>query len=38
MSDQGIRWQQRFHQFDKAFVLLQSAIAIEKPSIIERRG
>ena len=38
MSDLDIRWQQRFAQFEKAFSLLQSAIAIEKPSIVERAG
>lgn len=38
MSDQDIRWQQRFHQFEKAFLLLQSAIAVETPSVLERGG
>jgi nucleotidyltransferase substrate binding protein (TIGR01987 family) len=38
MNNQDIRWQQRFQQFEKAFALLQMAIAIEKPSIIERAG
>lgn len=33
-----IRWKQRFNQFEKAFSLLQSAIAIENPSIVERAG
>lgn len=37
-NPQDIRWRQRFQQFDKAFLLLQSAIAVEKPSIIERAG
>ena len=38
MSDQDIRWQQRFGQFEKAFLLLQDAINIAKPSVIERAG
>lgn len=38
MSEQDIRWQQRFGQFEKAFVLLEGAIHIEKPSIVERAG
>lgn len=38
MSNPDIRWKQRFNQFEKAFGLLQSAIAIEHPSIIERAG
>ena len=38
MNNQDIRWQQRFQQFEKAFALLQIAIAIEQPSITERAG
>lgn len=38
MNASDIRWKQRFNQFEKAFALLQSAIAIEHPSIIERAG
>jgi nucleotidyltransferase substrate binding protein (TIGR01987 family) len=38
MYQQDIRWKQRQHQFEKAFTLLQSAMAIEKPSIVERAG
>ncbi|MCM0082991.1 nucleotidyltransferase substrate binding protein [Geomonas sp. Red32] len=38
MTDQDIRWQQRFAQFEKAYLLLQQAIEIETPSIIERAG
>lgn len=38
MSEQDIRWQQRFGQFEKAFLLLQDAIRIERPSVIERAG
>jgi nucleotidyltransferase substrate binding protein (TIGR01987 family) len=38
MSDLDIRWHQRFSQFEKAFLLLQGAILIEKPSVVERAG
>lgn len=38
MTSQDIRWQQRFHQFQKAFSLLQSAMLLEQPSVIERAG
>ncbi|MDP2903265.1 MAG: HI0074 family nucleotidyltransferase substrate-binding subunit [Methylovulum sp.] len=38
MDNQDSRWQQRFMQFEKAFVLLQSAMAINKPSVVERAG
>jgi nucleotidyltransferase substrate binding protein (TIGR01987 family) len=38
MSNQDIRWKQRAEQFGKAFGLLQSAINLEKLSIIERAG
>jgi nucleotidyltransferase substrate binding protein (TIGR01987 family) len=38
MSDLDIRWHQRFGQFEKAFLLLQDAISIEKPSVVERAG
>lgn len=33
-----IRWQQRFAQFQKSFKLLQTALAIETPSEVERAG
>ena len=33
-----IRWQQRFEQFDRAFGLLQQAVAIDSPSVVERAG
>lgn len=32
------RWHQRFDQFDRAFRLLQQALAIESPSVVERAG
>jgi len=38
MTEQDIRWKQRFSQFEKAYALLRSAIAIESPSIVERAG
>ena len=38
MNHQDIRWQQRFAQFEKAFMLRQDAIRIEKPSVTERAG
>ena len=38
MNGSDTRWKQRFNQFEKAFSLLQSAIVIEHPSIVERAG
>lgn len=38
MSDLDIRWQQRFGQFEKAFLLLSQAIAIVNPTVVERAG
>jgi nucleotidyltransferase substrate binding protein (TIGR01987 family) len=38
MNVPDIRWQQRFSQFEKAFSLLRQAIAIERPSVVERAG
>ena len=38
MTEHDIRWQQRFTQFEKAFLLLQSAVDIEQPSVVERAG
>jgi len=38
MNTQDIRWQQRFSQYKKAFLLLQDAIDIDKPSVVERAG
>ena len=35
---EDIRYKQRFENFKKAFFLLQSALEIEKPSIIEKAG
>ncbi|MDD2661067.1 MAG: nucleotidyltransferase substrate binding protein [Methylococcales bacterium] len=33
-----IRWQQRFHNYEKAFLLLERALAIVTPSEVERGG
>jgi nucleotidyltransferase substrate binding protein (TIGR01987 family) len=38
MEPQDIRWRQRFSQFEKAFLLLQAAILINNPSVVERAG
>ena len=38
MEDPYIRWVQRFSNFERAFLLLSSAIAIETPSVVERAG
>jgi nucleotidyltransferase substrate binding protein (TIGR01987 family) len=38
MNEPDIRWIQRFANFERAFLLLGSAIAIESPSVVERAG
>lgn len=38
MDSQDIRWRQRLAQFEKSFALLESAIAIERLTVIERAG
>lgn len=38
MTDQDTRWKQRFEQFKKAFALLESAMAICAPTVVERAG
>ena len=38
MSEQDIRWKQRFEQFNNAFALLTQGIAIQQPSVVERAG
>jgi nucleotidyltransferase substrate binding protein (TIGR01987 family) len=38
MTEQDIRWQQRYRQFNRAYLLLVHAIAIESPNIVERAG
>jgi hypothetical protein len=32
------RWQQRFQNFNKAFLLLKSTVTLEQPSVIEGAG
>ncbi len=38
MSNTGIRWQQRFQNFEKAFKRLKEALAIENLTELERNG
>jgi nucleotidyltransferase substrate binding protein (TIGR01987 family) len=38
MENKGIRWVQRFQNFEKAFLLLQETVQIESPSVAERAG
>lgn len=38
MADDDIRWHQRFQQFNNAFSLLEQAIRIQQPSVVERAG
>lgn len=38
MTDNDVRWKQRFDHFQKAFALLETAIAIPSPSVVERAG
>ncbi|OPX56874.1 nucleotidyltransferase substrate binding protein, HI0074 family [Oceanospirillum multiglobuliferum] len=38
MTDEDIRWHQRFRQFSNAFSLLEQAITIQHPSVVERAG
>ncbi len=38
MNTHDVRWRQRFDQFDKSFSLLESAMTIEKMTVIERAG
>jgi nucleotidyltransferase substrate binding protein (TIGR01987 family) len=38
MNTHDVRWRQRFDQFDKSFALLESAMVIEKMTVIERAG
>jgi nucleotidyltransferase substrate binding protein (TIGR01987 family) len=35
---EDIRWVQRFSNFERAFLLLQEALKIEQPSVVERAG
>lgn len=35
---EDIRWQQRFHNYEKAFLLLERALTIATPTEVERGG
>ena len=38
MENKDTRWQQRFQNFEKAFIRLKESLEIEKPSELERNG
>lgn len=38
MNDHDVRWRQRFGQFGKSFALLETAMAIENMTVVERAG
>lgn len=38
MTEHDIRWKQRYQQYCNAFSLLEQALKIETPSIVERAG
>lgn len=38
MSVHDVRWRQRFSQFEKSFALLETAMAIETMTVVERAG
>jgi nucleotidyltransferase substrate binding protein (TIGR01987 family) len=38
MNVHDVRWRQRFNQFEKSFALLETAMAIETMTIVERAG
>lgn len=38
MSEQDIRWKQRYQQFSRAFSLLRGAMAVDSPTVLERAG
>lgn len=38
MTEQDIRWQQRYQQYNKAFALLKMTVAQPQLSVIERAG
>ncbi|MCC5896913.1 MAG: nucleotidyltransferase substrate binding protein [Phormidium sp. BM_Day4_Bin.17] len=38
MTKSDIRWIQRFSNFKRAFLLLENALTIESPSLVERAG
>ena len=38
MTYYELRWQQRFQNFSRSFLLLEQSTELEKPSVIERAG
>jgi nucleotidyltransferase substrate binding protein (TIGR01987 family) len=38
MNNPDIRWQQRFQNFEKAFIRLKEAMTVENPTELERNG
>ncbi len=38
MADKDIRWQQRFHNYDKALKLLEEALQIPNPDMVQKAG
>src|SRR5437773_3790690 len=38
MANRDIRWQQRFSNFEKAFLKLKEAVELENPNELERNG
>jgi nucleotidyltransferase substrate binding protein (TIGR01987 family) len=38
MSDTDIRWKQRFQNLEKSIILLESALKIQNPDIIQKAG
>lgn len=38
MADPDLRWRLRFANFERAFLLLETALAIPAPSVVERAG
>lgn len=38
MEGNDIRWKQRFRNFNKALVLLENALKIEQPDVLQKAG
>jgi nucleotidyltransferase substrate binding protein (TIGR01987 family) len=38
MNDNDIRWKQRFHNYDKALMLLRDALQIPNPDMVQKAG
>lgn len=38
MTEQDIRWVQRFDNFKRAFLVLENAVSVESPSVLEQGG